>query len=273
MESIADVLKKNPTFQKMWGSKQCVLHLQQHVVFHNAETGEREEFCPVCEKHKADEELVRQETKKSFNSFARTLDNKSIFEDIEIQAATFERYREDPKEPELAIKKREALHHLERLQNGETFNLWFNGLPGVGKSHLAFSILRELNGQDGKSCLFISVAEMFRIMKNSFNDKGSKYTEYYFVDLMSNVDYLVLDDLGAETGATDSEKQATDFIQSVLKSVAGARQSKATIITTNLSSAQVKEMYDPKLVSRLLRKVSAIKFTEASDKRIKDLGF
>lgn len=268
MENLKDLLQKNPTFRKMWGSNFCILHNQQHVTFNG------EEFCPVCEKQKADDELIQQETAKSFYSVSRTLDNKSIFEDEDIRKATFDNYREDPKEPEIAVKKAEALRQLERLQKGETFNLWFNGLPGVGKSHLSMSMLRALNTPgSGKSCLFISVAEMFRIMKNSFNDKSSKYTEFYFVDLMSNVDFLVLDDLGTETGATDTDKQATDFIQSVLKSVAGARQSKATIITTNLSSAQVKEMYDAKLVSRLLKKVTAIKYEQTSDKRIRDLGF
>lgn len=270
MESIKDVLQKSQTFQKMWGSKICSVHNQQNVVFNG------EEFCPVCEKEKADAELVAQETRKSFLSAANTLDNKSVFEDPDIQKATFENYRLDPKEPEIAIKKQEALQQLERLKAGETFNLWFNGLPGVGKSHLSMAMLRELNDPgSGRSCLFISVAEMLRIIKNGFNDKSGqyKYTEFYFVDLMSNVDFLVLDDLGSETGATDTEKQASDFVQSVLKSVAGARQSKATIITTNLSSAQVMEMYDKKLVSRLLKKVSAIKFTQTTDKRIKDLGF
>lgn len=270
MESIKAVLQKNPTFQKMWGSNICSEHNQQNVVFNG------EEFCPVCEKEKADADLVLKEQHKHKIAASRTLDNKSIFEDPSIQEATFASYRPFEGEPETVTKKDESLRQLERMKNGETFNLWYNGLPGVGKSHLAFSVLRALNEPgSGRSCLFISVAEMFRLIKNGFGDRSGtyKYTEFYFVELLSSVDFLVLDDLGSEVGSTETDKQASDYVQSILKSVSGSRQQKTTIITTNLSSAQVQEIYDEKLCSRLLKKVTAIKFTQTKDKRIKDLGF
>lgn len=69
-------------------------------------------------------------------------------------------------------------------------------MQGAGKSHLAYSILRELRGHfyeisDGekdndeltyskmKSCLYVEIEQLMRLIKDSFNNKESKYTEEY----------------------------------------------------------------------------------------------
>ena len=95
----------------------------------------------------------------------------------------------------------------------------------------------------------------------------------YFVDLLSKVDYLVLDDLGAETGAVGTKKKASDFIQRVLYAIANGRQSKSTIVTSNLSIPALQDMYDTKLISRLLRDTYQIHFTNTSDKRVRKIEF
>jgi DNA replication protein DnaC len=124
-----------------------------------------------------------------------------------------------------------------------------------------------------KSCLFVSIDAMLRKIKNSFNDKESRFTEEYFNKLLSNVDFLVLDDLGAETGAIDTSKTATDFVQRVLYGITNTRQDKATILTTNLDSKTLFSMYDKKLVSRLFRKPKYVIFKESKDKRTSNIPF
>ena len=114
---------------------------------------------------------------------------------------------------------------------------------------------------------------MLRKIRSSFNDKDSPFTEQYFTDLLTNVDYLVLDDLGSETGNIDTNKQATDFTSKVLRAVVNGRQDKSTIVTTNLSSKALMNMYDPKLISRMMKNLETIIFTETTDKRIKNIGF
>ncbi|MDF2606968.1 MAG: Pony 38 [Bacillales bacterium] len=91
--------------------------------------------------------------------------------------------------------------------------------------------------------------------------------------MLSDCDFLVLDDLGAETGAIDTGKAATDFVQRVFYAIMNARQGKVTIITTNLSSEKLFSIYDKKLVSRLLRNPQFIIFKETLDKRISILPF
>jgi DNA replication protein DnaC len=87
------------------------------------------------------------------------------------------------------------------------------------------------------------------------------------------VDFLVLDDVGAETGAMDTDKRASDFIHRVLYGITNARQNKSTITTTNLGSKDLYSMYDKKIVSRLFRKPKFIVYENTKDKRINQLPF
>lgn len=112
-----------------------------------------------------------------------------------------------------------------------------------------------------------------RKIKDSFSNRQSKYTERYFVDLLSSVDFLVLDDVGAETGAIDTDKTASDFVQRILYAITTTRQDKATILTTNLSSEVLFKMYDKKLVSRLLKNPKYVLFKETKDKRLASIPF
>jgi DNA replication protein DnaC len=194
---------------------------------------------------------------------------KSIIEDKTLLNARVHNYRTLIQEEVNNKHKVEEL--IKRLKDGEVFNLVLQGNPGAGKSHLAYAVLHELNETRVHTCLFISVEAMLRKIKQSFNDKGSEYTEAYFTDLLSSVDFLVLDDLGAETGAINTDKEATNFVQKVLYGIATSRQSKATIITTNLNSATLYNMYDRKLVSRLLKSPEVVVFKETTDKRMTTL--
>lgn len=235
------------------------------------------EVCPVCESERRSDELGKAEDKKIKDAMSRldyeTLHNQSILTDTNLLNASFGSY--ETNEVETVNNKKRAAEAYAKYKQGEVFNTWFTGSPGVGKSHLAMSILRNLNESDEKDkrCLFVSVDEMLLKIRDSFNNKESKFTEHYLVDLLSNVDYLVLDDLGAETGGTGTNKTATDFTLRVLYSIANARQNKSTIITTNLSRIALEAMYDRKLVSRLMKDTYLINFKNTSDKRIKNIEF
>lgn len=236
-----------------------------------------QEVCPVCESERKSKELGDLELKKIKVAFGNqkynTFKGRSILTDTGLLEASFKNYEAD--EIEEVANKQRAADAFSNYKKGQTFNTWLTGVPGVGKSHLAMSILRNLNefGERNKSCLFVSVDEMLMRIRNSFSDKESRYTEHYFVDLLSSVDYLVLDDLGAETGGTGTDKKATDFTLRVLYAIANGRQNKSTIVTTNLSRTSLERIYDPKLVSRLMKDTYLIKFAETSDKRIRNIEF
>lgn len=210
----------------------------------------------------------------------------SLIPDTTIQNASFGSY--STSESEETQNKQKAVKAYQRLKNGEIFNLWLAGKQGTGKSHLAMSILRNLNEsgkkeleanmeqekfEGGCKCLFINFEEMLQLIRNSFTHRDSEFTENYFIEKLSQADFLVIDDLGAETGSIDTEKVATDFVHRVLYAVGNARQDKATIITTNLTGKQLQQMYDAKVLSRFFRKVTQIVFKETKDHRFSNLNF
>lgn len=234
--------------------------------------------CPMCENERMTKEFEARESVKANSILDHEkyviLKNQSLLKDLTLLDATFKNYHTSPESEEETNKER-AITAVKQYRSGSTFNTLLVGNPGVGKSHLAMSIIRNLNETDGKErkCLFIDIDEMFSKVRDSFSNRESKYTEQYFINLLSSVDYLVLDDLGAETGSTETDKTASNFTIRMLKSIADARQDKSTIFTTNLGRAALERMYDPKTVSRLLKDTYLIKFEKTSDKRIKNIEF
>ncbi|WP_081242658.1 ATP-binding protein [Sporosarcina sp. P33] len=236
------------------------------------------EVCPKCESERETEELEKKESARLnralFSKNYLTLESKSLFKDKTLIRATFKNYECSPNSEEETNKAR-AIKAVNQYRSGNKFNTLFHGDPGVGKSHLAMSIIRNMNETDNqdRTCLFIDIDEMLSRVRDSFSNKESIYTERYFIQLLSKVDFLVLDDLGAETGATGTDKKASDYTIRILKGIADSRQDKSTIFTTNLDRESLCRMYDAKTVSRLLRDTYVIKFENTSDKRIRNINF
>lgn len=229
------------------------------------------EMC-ACKKH---EERTLKELKKDIKESERAstyswLNHRSIFLDDTLKKASFGSYQ--TKDRETTHNKDIAIRIAKDYLAGANFNTVLTGKPGAGKSHLAMSILKEVNEHSDpfKRCLFVSVDELMRRIMGSFNNPTSHYTEENMIDLLTGADILALDDLGAETGSMHSGKAATDFVTRVLYGVVNGRMNKPTIITTNLSSMDLFDKYDQKLLSRLLRasKGNTIIFKETSDKRM-----
>lgn len=234
----------------------------------------RDPICLECEKERVEKENQEYAKKASEDYEKRKtyswLNHNSIFLDETLKQATFDTYTTPDKET--AENKEKALTIAREYFQNKNYNTILTGKAGTGKSHLAMSILQAVNenSKPYKRCLFVSIDELMRRIKDSFNNRESYYTEQRMIDLLTNADILVLDDLGAETGAITSDKTATDFTTKVLYAIINGRMNKPTIITTNLTSNDIKNMYDSKLVSRMFRGAQGhvITFKETKDKRI-----
>lgn len=251
-----------------WVSERCDKHNIQMMLINEVV------LCPRCrleDETQALTNLISDEFWKSKQDEKYNTFRKSIIEDQTLMDARLDNYLVECEEEER--NKNIVLECVERYKQGETFNLILQGKQGTGKSHLAFGVVYELKETRKFSCLFVSVDAMIRKIKDSFSNRESIYTEEYFNDLLSSVDFLVLDDLGAETGAINTDKQATDFVQRVLYGVTNVRQDKSTILTTNLDSKTLFSMYDKKLVSRLLKNPKVVIFRESKDKRTSNIPF
>ncbi|MEG0349551.1 ATP-binding protein [Enterococcus sp.] len=198
------------------------------------------------------------------------LSKHSIYTDATLKQTTFATY--ETADQETSNNKEQALVIAREYFKGANYNTIFTGKAGTGKSHLAMSVLQVVNenSKPYRRCLFVSVDELMRKIKDSFSNRESYYTEQRMIDLLTNADLLVIDDLGAETGAITSDKTATDFTTKVLYAIINGRMNKPTIITTNLNSKEMAKMYDSKLISRMFRgsQGHVVSFKETSDKRM-----
>ncbi|MFY8330665.1 ATP-binding protein [Vagococcus carniphilus] len=234
----------------------------------------REPICIECKRTALEErentlveEIMKEQNRINTYDW---LNKHSIYLDQTLQHVSFDNYKTN--DSETKANKEKALKIAREYYQGATYNTIFTGKPGTGKSHLSMSMLKIVNenSKPYKKCLFVSIDEVMRKIKDGFNKRDSMYTEEYITNLLTSADLLVIDDLGAETGAISSDKMATDFTTKVLYSIMNGRMNKPTIITTNLTSREMAKMYDQKLISRFLRGAEghAIKFDKTNDKRL-----
>src|SRR5262245_11433203 len=116
------------------------------------------------------------------------------------------------------------------LGTDEGLGLLLSGGNGVGKTHLAVSILRELVEKKGARGQFWDFHELIREIKSSY-DSETKTTELQVLEPVVQADVLVLDDLGAW--------KMTDWMNDTLFYILNSRYlgKRATIITTNYPDA------------------------------------
>ena len=252
-------------------------YCETHRDCHMTQLEGHEPFCPMCVrkiKHERDTAIVMQGTWQSYRrAFHGVLQNDSIFDDDDLKPATFANYTVDSgSEAETNLNK---VRHIagQYLDRGYKANTIITGMPGVGKSHLAVSMLKAVNEhiKPDAACLFVSVNELMRLIKDSFSNKSSQFTEQRMVKLLRGVNLLVLDDLGSEASFQSNHQEASEWVQQVLFGILNKRN--RTIITTNLTSEELTKIYNPKLLSRMYKGVvkndGVIKFTNATDDKRK----
>lgn len=100
------------------------------------------------------------------------------------------------------------------------------GTIGVGKTHLAVGIIKELVIGKGIGCLFTDYRELLKQIQNSYND-SVKTTELEVLRPVFETEVLVLDELGA----VRPSEWVWDTVSLILNS--RYNDNRTTIITTN----------------------------------------
>lgn len=103
--------------------------------------------------------------------------------------------------------------------------LLFTGPVGVGKTHLAVSILKGLT-ERGFGCLFYEFGSLLKEIQDSYNS-NTRTSELAVLAPVLNTDVLVLDELGAS--------KPTDWVRDTMAHIINTRynEQKLTIFTTN----------------------------------------
>ena len=141
-----------------------------------------------------------------------------------------------------------ALLHAHKFANeypAVERGLLFMGPAGVGKTHLAVSIIKDLV-EKGFACLFYEFGSLLKEIQDSYNPI-SKSSELKVLAPVFQADVLVLDELGATV--------PTDWVRDTMYQIINKRynDNKLTIFTTNYldRNKELEERVTYRLRSRL----------------------
>lgn len=130
-------------------------------------------------------------------------------------------------------------------------NLLLFGTTGTGKTFLTHCIAKELMDAS-YSVLYCSASQLFdRIARSTFRDKEDLAEE----DPLYHCDLLIIDDLGTEF--------SNAFTNSAFFQCLNQRnlEKKSTIISTNLSLSDIKELYSERIFSRISSQYTLLRLT------------
>jgi len=137
-------------------------------------------------------------------------------------------------------------------------SMLFQGGTGLGKTFLSGCIAKTVSGR-GYGVVYEGVQNAFAAFEEQkFSRDAETYTAASEkVRRILECDLLILDDLGTEL--------TTSFTQSALYTIVNTRlcEGRSTIISTNLSDAELEKRYLPQTVSRILGEYDVLPFVGA----------
>jgi DNA replication protein DnaC len=128
----------------------------------------------------------------------------------------------------------------ENLDRGR--GLWIQGDVGTGKTTLAMLVSKAAL-EAGRSVAIYSLPRLLNLLREAMDSNEGKLD---FLDRLTAVDLLHIDDLGAEN--------RTDWVLEQLYSIVNARYEaeRAIVATTNLMPDELADRLGPRTVSRLV---------------------
>ena len=160
-------------------------------------------------------------------------------------------------------RNRDTCHGFAHYFPSKLKNLLLTGDPGLGKTFLSACIARTVS-EKGFSVVYDTAAHIFsRFEAQKFRRDGEPDDAGDDVARFLRCDLLILDDLGTE--------MTTGFVQSALYQLVNTRlmQDKCTVISTNLSPAELGERYGAALCSRILGEYELLPFYGEDIRRLK----
>lgn len=180
----------------------------------------------------------------------------------------FSNYKPQTASQTAAFRFAQALtHEYPAVDQG----LLLMGTVGVGKTHLAVSILKGLT-ERGFKCLFYEFGSLLKEIQDSYNPE-TRTSELSVLAPVLNTEILVLDELGAS--------KPTDWVRDTMAHIINSRYNdrKLTIFTTNYLDDRktdreetLEDRIGPRLRSRLFEMCKTVTMDGRDYRRTFDRG-
>ncbi|HCZ2046717.1 TPA: ATP-binding protein, partial [Staphylococcus aureus] len=145
-----------------------------------------------------------------------------------LRDATVNNYK--PQNEKQVKAKQTAIEYVQGFSTKEPKSLILQGSYGTGKSHLAYAIAKAVKSK-GHTVAFMHIPMLMDRIKATYNKNAVETTDE-LVRLLSDIDLLVLDDMGVEN---------TEHTLNKLFSIVDNRVGKNNIFTTNFSDKELNQ--------------------------------
>lgn len=176
----------------------------------------------------------------------------------EIKKATFDEYMpaNEIQQKAKAICER----YVENFDLNNKQSLILTGSCGIGKSHLAMSIAKEVMEQR-YTALFLNVQDAISMFRSTYSNNSSEH-ESELLKIIKSVDLMVIDDYGIKLN---------DYGMGKLFQILESRVDKHNIITTNLRLEEMTNGLDSeRIFSRMIKNATVLEIN-GMDYRLKNL--
>lgn len=224
-------------------------------------------MCSVCEDTGVTESGICDCQRKLLVETAKD----EISKHAPLRASTFQKFSLDfyPEAPDangISAKKRmgEIAKFCEDYANDFSLkspSLFMHGATGLGKTHLSLAIANIVT-EKGMGVIYSSAPNLFGELEREHFSRQNPNERTFEKELLET-DLLIIDDLGVEF--------STQFTVSCVYNIINSRilSGKPTIISTNLTPAELEDKYTQRITSRIIGSYISLKFIGRDIRQLK----
>lgn len=247
---------------------ECQIHgVQTYTTYQRRDGSWADPYCPECRRIEKERNTLLAEMQAEAKERAVGLTRALHCErPLDFDVPCFANYQPETQEEErnLSICRRFAERFTERELERErahnaqeqdwrsknSMGLLLFGNYGTGKTHLAYSILKELDRQ-GLPGYYITIPDLF----DRISDRVNRIDVAETLGKLCMVSCLVLDEIGVQSGDADEKKRLYQIIDGRIKN------GRPTILVTNLDRSELVNLLTERVVSRVIQSSYKLFFT------------